>query len=110
MASFALTNAYAGLTCDMDRGVLSFSPVKGSGAFRGVWFTGDAWGTAEEDGKGFTLRVLDGELKLASIRVRDLTPRAAMADGEERAFRVCEGGETAFGGKMPVRRSLVLKK
>lgn len=67
MAAFALIPGWGRYTADMTRGHLSFSPLRED--YRGLWFTGDAWGKAALKDGFFTLEVLSGTLPLQTLEL-----------------------------------------
>lgn len=86
MASYALLLAYSGFGCDMSRNELRFDPILGEGSeFRSLWSVGSAWGSVLVSDREFRLRILEGSLQLAVLRVPFLhrEPRAVQVDSGE---------------------------
>ncbi|NLB39661.1 MAG: hypothetical protein GX810_10530 [Clostridiales bacterium] len=108
MAAFALTATYAGFTCDMALGAMRFDPLMPDhGAFRGIWFTGAAWGRVTLGEDTFELVVERGALRLSVLEVKGFVPRAATADGQTVAFTVRDGA-LHFDEEVTVAGRLVL--
>ncbi len=71
MASYALLNAYSGLSFDATRGEIGFAPVAFvRGRFRCFWALGTGWGDVEVSPAGCRLRVLSGELAVKRVGLR----------------------------------------
>lgn len=82
MASFSLLPSFAGMTVDMGRKVLSFSPVC-AGAFSCLWSLDSGFGTVEFAGDQCILYVLYGDLSLSVLGLRweGKAPVCAEMDG-----------------------------
>ena len=68
MSSYALLNAYIGLTFDQRIGEIGFKPAGGG---EGIWFwsAGRGWGEIEFKGGGVTLSVKGGTLDVSRLRL-----------------------------------------
>ncbi|MBV8275268.1 MAG: beta-glucosidase [Verrucomicrobia bacterium] len=68
LSSYALVNAYSGLSFDQRRGEIGFKPVcAGDGVY--FWSAGRGWGVVELRGSTVTLTVKGGELGLSRLRL-----------------------------------------
>jgi non-lysosomal glucosylceramidase len=87
LSSYALLNAYSGLSFDQRSGEIGFNPARaGDGAY--FWSAGRGWGTVELEGSTMTLTVKGGELAVSRLRLPQLKGlpiaqgQAAERDGE----------------------------
>jgi hypothetical protein len=87
LSSYALVNAYSGLSFDQRRDEIGFSPAgTGDGVY--FWSAGHGWGTIELKGSTVTLTVKGGELTVSRLRLPRIpgSPtvegRAAERDGD----------------------------
>jgi hypothetical protein len=87
LSSYALVNAYSGLSFDQRRDEIGFSPAgTGDGVY--FWSAGRGWGTIELKGSTVTLTVKGGELTVSRLRLPRIpgSPtvegRAAERDGD----------------------------
>ncbi len=79
LSSYALVNAYSGLSFDQRRDEIGFRPVRtGNGLY--FWSAGRGWGLVEMKGLAVTLIVKGGELVVSRLRLPGL-PGAAMVEG-----------------------------
>ncbi len=70
MAAYALLNAYAGFEFDMVEGMVGFNPLDPEfESFRCFWSLASGWGVVDIEPSRFTLRVLQGTLSLARVRL-----------------------------------------
>lgn len=69
MASFALMPIYAGMTYDMTRGYIGFSPISGQGSY--FFSVGGSWGQATVTDESMTLEVFGEPLTLSEIGLPD---------------------------------------
>jgi uncharacterized protein (DUF608 family) len=68
LSSYALVNAYSGLSFDQRRDEIGFSPAStGDGVY--FWSAGRGWGTVELKGSTVTLTVKGGELAVSKLRL-----------------------------------------
>jgi non-lysosomal glucosylceramidase len=68
LSSYALVNAYSGLSFDQRRDEIGFSPAgTGDGVY--FWSAGRGWGTVELKGFTMTLTVKGGELAVSRLRL-----------------------------------------
>ena len=66
MSSFALVNAWSGLTYDMGKGLMGFAPaVGGDGTW--LWSIGEGWGVVSRSGDTIRLDVKYGSLELGEL-------------------------------------------
>ena len=66
LSSYALINAYLGLSFDARNGEIGIRPANGAhGTF--PWSAGKGWGNVTVDGAGVSIEVLGGELNIASL-------------------------------------------
>jgi non-lysosomal glucosylceramidase len=80
LSSYALVNAYSGLSFDQRSGEIGFKPARaGDGAY--FWSTGRGWGVIELQGSTWTLTVKGGELAVSRVRLRAF-PGVATVDGQ----------------------------
>jgi uncharacterized protein (DUF608 family) len=80
MASWCGLLTLSGFSFDARRHHLGFAPRLRAGlAFSGFWSCGTAWGTASLEDGAFSLRVLYGELRLASLGLPLGDSRATVA-------------------------------
>ncbi|CAB3798361.1 GH116 family glycosyl-hydrolase [Pararobbsia alpina] len=71
LSSYALVNAWLGLSFDARRGEIGFRPARhASGVF--PWSAGKGWGDVTVDGAEVSLYVKGGELQLASLSLPSL--------------------------------------
>jgi non-lysosomal glucosylceramidase len=79
LSSYALVNAYSGLSFDQRSGEIAFRPARaGDGIY--FWSAGRGWGIVEMKGSTLTLTVKGGELAMSGIRLPELLG-AATVDG-----------------------------
>jgi non-lysosomal glucosylceramidase len=68
LSSYALVNAYSGLSFDQQSGEIGFKPAcDGDGVY--FWSVGRGWGTIELQGSKVTLSIKGGELVVSKIRL-----------------------------------------
>jgi non-lysosomal glucosylceramidase len=80
LSSYALINAYAGLSFDQRCGEIGFRPARpGDGAY--FWSAGRGWGVVELAGSTVTLKVKGGELAVSKLRLPGRSG-AATVDGQ----------------------------
>jgi non-lysosomal glucosylceramidase len=80
LSSYALVNAYTGLTFDQQNGEIGFKPASdGDGLY--FWSAGRGWGTVQLNGSKVTLTVKGGELVMSRLRFPGL-PGHATVDGQ----------------------------
>ena len=75
LSSYALLNAYSGLTFDQRIGEIGFRPARGGDAVY-FWSAGRGWGEIEFRGATATLSVKGGELAVSRLRLPSLSGRA----------------------------------
>ncbi len=94
MASFALLPTYSGMTYDMTRGYLGFSPINGDGVY--FFAIAGSFGTVDIGERTVTLKVLGDALTLSAFGTDkwDRVTRVSV-DGAEVKFSKRDG-ETAF--------------
>jgi hypothetical protein len=87
LSSYALVNAYSGLSFDRRCGEIGFRPARaGDGVY--FWSTGCGWGVVEWKGPAVSLVVKGGELGVSRLRLPELSGvvtvggRAAERDGD----------------------------
>ena len=80
LSSYALVNAYIGLSFDQRRGEIGFKPAK-PGAATYFWSAGRGWGEISFAGRGATLIVKGGELTLSRLSLPSL-PGSVTVDGK----------------------------
>ena len=80
LASYALLNAYIGLTFDQRAGEIGFAPAVSEDAVY-FWSAGRGWGEVVFRGDSVTLTVLGGELRVSRIRL-PMLPGGASVDGQ----------------------------
>jgi hypothetical protein len=79
LSSYALVNAWLGLSFDQRRGEIGFRPARpGDGAY--FWSAGRGWGEIVFRGAGAVLSVKGGELAVSALLLPTL-PGRAMIDG-----------------------------
>ena len=79
LSSYALVNAYTGLSFDQRCGEIGFRPARaGDGVY--FWSAGRGWGAVELKGPTLTLTVKGGELVVSRLRLPGL-PGAVTVDG-----------------------------
>ncbi|MBZ9938348.1 non-lysosomal glucosylceramidase [Mesorhizobium sp. BR1-1-16] len=66
LSSYALVNAWSGLTFDQRSGTIGFAP-KGEARGTHFWSAGKGWGKLAVEGDKATLRVLGGELSVGRV-------------------------------------------
>jgi non-lysosomal glucosylceramidase len=71
LSSYALVNAYSGLTFDQRTGEIGFKPAS-DGDGRYFWSAGRGWGTVQLNGSKVTLTVKGGELVVSRLRLPGL--------------------------------------
>jgi non-lysosomal glucosylceramidase len=80
LSSYALVNAYSGLSFDQRCGEIGFRPARtGDGAY--FWSAGRGWGVVELKGSTVTLTVNGGELAVSKLRLPGRSG-AATVDGQ----------------------------
>ena len=80
LSSYALVNAYSGLSFDQRSGEIGFKPARaGDGIY--FWSTGRGWGVVELKGSTVKLIVKGGELTVSSLWMPGL-PGAAIVAGQ----------------------------
>ncbi len=80
LSSYALINAYSGLSFDQRCDEIGFRPARtGDGIY--FWSAGRGWGVVELKGSTVTLTVKGGELSVSRIRLPGL-PGAATVEGQ----------------------------
>ena len=68
LSSYALVNAYSGLSFDQRCGEIGFRPARaGDGVY--FWSAGQGWGVVELKGSTVTLTVKGGELVVSRLRL-----------------------------------------
>ena len=93
LSSYALLNAYTGLTFDQRIGEIGFKPARaGDGTY--FWAAGKGWGEVSFSGSIVTLSVKGGELSASRLRLPGLAGPVSV-DGKE-AKR--EGDVVLLGG------------
>jgi non-lysosomal glucosylceramidase len=71
LSSYALVNAYSGLTFDQPSGEIGFKPARdGDGVY--FWSAGRGWGTVQMNGSKVTVTVKGGELVISRLRLPGL--------------------------------------
>jgi non-lysosomal glucosylceramidase len=78
LSSYALVNAYSGLSFDQRSGEIGFKPASAGVYF---WSAGRGWGVVELKGSTWTLTVKGGELTVSRLRLAGLSG-AATVDGQ----------------------------
>lgn len=88
MAAFGLLPILGGFLADLPEKKLRFVPVGEPERFKTIWSVDGAWGTAEFTPEGFTLKILEGELRANSFELPFTADAAnAVLNGESvRAF------------------------
>ena len=85
LSSYALLNAYIGLSFDQRAGEIGFRPARsGDGCY--FWSAGRGWGEIEFSGLTATIRVKGGELLISRLGLPTL-PGHATIDGNAREAR-----------------------
>jgi uncharacterized protein (DUF608 family) len=80
LSSYALVNAYSGLSFDQRCGEIGFRPARaGDGVY--FWSAGRGWGVVELKGSTVTLTVKGGELVVSRLRLPGLSG-VATVDGQ----------------------------
>jgi hypothetical protein len=80
LSSYALVDAYSGLSFDQRYGEIGFRPARiGDGVY--LWSAGRGWGVVELKGSTVTLTVKGGELLVSRLRLAN-RPGAATVNGE----------------------------
>ena len=74
LSSYALVNAYSGLTFDQQSGEIGFKPARGGDGIY-FWSAGRGWGTVQLNGSQMTLTVKGGELVVSRLRLPGLRGR-----------------------------------
>ena len=86
LSSYALVNAYAGLSFDQRKGEIGFNPARaGDGIY--FWSLGRGWGEIQRRGKTIFIDIKGGELSIAQIRLPGSTGPVTV-DGQRRSGRV----------------------
>ena len=91
MSSFALINAWSGLSYDLTRGFLGFDP-KDEGDGTWFWSVGEGWGTVARAGNRVTLEVRYGRLQLDELTFAGTTARLG------RTLNAGDTAELTLGG------------
>ncbi len=79
LSSYALINAFSGLSFDQRSGEIGFRPARpGDGIY--FWSAGRGWGVVELKGSTMTLTVKGGELLISRLRLPEL-PGVATVNG-----------------------------
>ena len=90
MASFALMPIYSGFSFDMTEKHIGFAPIGGKGKY--LFSVAESYGTAETDGKCFTVTILGNPLTLNSVSVPNADKITKVSvDGEDIGFTVKDG-------------------
>ena len=94
LSSYALVNAYSGLSFDQRREEIGFSPARtGDGVY--FWSAGRGWGVVELQGLTATLLVKGGELAISRLRLPGLAgPAHRQGQARER-----DGNVVLLGGR-----------
>jgi non-lysosomal glucosylceramidase len=79
LSSYALVNAWLGLSFDQRRGEIGFRPARAGDATY-FWSAGRGWGEIAFRGAGAVLSVKGGELAISALNLPTL-PGRAMVDG-----------------------------
>jgi hypothetical protein len=80
LSSYALVNAFAGLSFDQRRGEIGLKPARpGNGIY--FWSAGKGWGTVEFQNSTVEMSVIGGELTVSRVRLPGM-PGEARADGQ----------------------------
>jgi len=92
MASYALINAFTGLTFDLSAGHIGFDPIRGETQdnFKGFWSVGEAWGNIVLSENEFILNVVYGNLDICSVFIPK-DPKEVYVDGKSVPFSVNKG-------------------
>ncbi len=77
LSSYALINAYSGLTFDQRRGEIGFRPARGGDGVY-FWSAGKGWGLIELKGSTVTLTVKGGQLVISRLVLPGLPGRATV--------------------------------
>ena len=81
LSSYALVNAYAGLSFDQRKGQIGFRPARpGDGVY--FWSAGRGWGEVEFRGRTVLVAVKGGELSITQLSLPDLKGPVTV-DGRE---------------------------
>jgi non-lysosomal glucosylceramidase len=81
LSSYALVNAYAGLSFDQRKGQIGFRPARpGDGVY--FWSAGRGWGEVEFRGRTILVAVKGGELSITQLSLPDLKGPVTV-DGRE---------------------------
>jgi non-lysosomal glucosylceramidase len=79
LSSYALVNAYSGLTFDQQSGEIGFKPARdGDGIY--FWSAGRGWGTVQLNQSKMTLTVKGGELVVSRLRLPGLRGAVTVDD------------------------------
>lgn len=106
MASFSLLSIYSGMTYDMTRGHLGFSPISGFGKY--FFAVGGSFGTVEFEKEKITLKIEGEPLSLRSLGLNVAKcPTRMLKDGTNIDFTY-EGGELCFASST-ISESLVIE-
>lgn len=110
LSSYALVNAYIGLSFDQGLGEIGFRPVR-PGEATYFWSAGRGWGEIEFRGSRATLSIKGGELEISSVSLPAMPGRATV-DGkpaarqgdriELGARRVLKAGDSLVMGVEPL--------
>jgi uncharacterized protein (DUF608 family) len=80
LSSYALVNAFAGLSFDQRRGEIGLKPARpGNGIY--FWSAGKGWGTVEFRNSTLEMSVIGGELTVSRVRLPGM-PGKARVDGQ----------------------------
>jgi non-lysosomal glucosylceramidase len=108
LSSYALINAYLGLSFDARNGEIGIRPANGAhGTF--PWSAGKGWGNVTVDGAGVSIEVLGGELNIASLSLPllegELTIDGVAVSREGALVRLRDSRRMQAGERLVVRRS-----
>ncbi|MDF2983197.1 MAG: hypothetical protein K0Q69_2969, partial [Devosia sp.] len=91
MSSFALVNAWSGLSYDLTKGAIGFAP-KDQGDGNWFWSVGEGWGVVSRSGNRVRLEVRYGSLDLAELSFGGATARIDRKLGAGDAADLTLGG------------------
>ena len=112
MASYALLNAFGGISFDMTRCSVGFAPLRtGEGPFRIFWSLDSGWGVFTSQGGMAELSVLYGSLSLSRFMLREngLGFAEEVTLGEKSAVFKHEGDTLVFNRKLLLEPGRSLK-
>jgi non-lysosomal glucosylceramidase len=110
LSSYALVNAYIGLSFDQGVGEIGFHPVRPGDATY-FWSAGRGWGEIEFRGSSATLSIKGGELEISAVSLPAMPGRATVAGKpaarqgdriELGARRVLKAGDSLAMGVEPL--------